>query len=348
MSLLNTVFLENDYSKIKEEKITGRYITLKDIKPLYDNLGVNISSEVIGLSEEDREIYKLQLGKGKKRILIWSQMHGNESTGTKAVFDFLNFIKQYADNDIVSSILNNCSITIIPMLNPDGAEAYTRINANGVDLNRDAVDLIAKESKLLRKILDEFKPDFCFNLHDQRTIFGVEGTKNPATISFLAPSEEETREITSGRKETMNVIVSMNELLQQLIPNYIGRYTDEFYPTATGDNFQKLGYNTVLIEAGHYPNDYEREIVRKYNFYALLQGIYHISVSKNFKNYSDYLSIPNNIKNFYDVIYRAKNNKKDVAYQYVEKLENSKFALILTKEKEGDLSKYLAHKEFNK
>ncbi|WP_237275552.1 M14 family metallopeptidase [Tenacibaculum ovolyticum] len=348
MSLLNTVFLENDYSKIKEEKITGRYITLKDIKPLYDNLEANISSEVIGLSEEDREIYKLQLGKGKKRILIWSQMHGNESTGTKAVFDFLNFIKQYADNDIVSSILNNCSITIIPMLNPDGAEAYTRINANGVDLNRDAVDLSAKESKLLRKILDEFKPDFCFNLHDQRTIFGVEGTKNPATISFLAPSEEETREITSGRKETMNVIVSMNELLQQLIPNYIGRYTDEFYPTATGDNFQKLGYNTVLIEAGHYPNDYERELVRKYNFYALLQGIYHISTSKNFKNYSDYLSIPNNIKNFYDVIYRAKNNKKDVAYQYVEKLENSKFALILTKEKEGDLSEYLAHKEFNK
>lgn len=348
MSLLNTVFLENSYSKIKEEKITGRYVTLKDIKPLYADLESNVNSEVIGLSEEDREIYRLKLGNGKKKILIWSQMHGNESTGTKAVFDFLNFLKLYAKNDIVSSILNNCAITIIPMLNPDGAEAYTRINANGVDLNRDAVDLSAKESKLLREILDKFKPDFCFNLHDQRTIFGVEGTENPATISFLAPSEEETRNITSGRKETMNVIISMNELLQQIIPNYIGRYTDEFYPTATGDNFQKLGYNTVLIEAGHYPNDYEREMVRKYNFYALLQGIYHISASKSFKNYSDYLSIPNNIKNFYDVIYRAKNNEKDVAYQYVEKLENSKFALILTKEKEGDLSEYLAHKEFNK
>jgi len=234
------------------------------------------------------------------------------------------------------------------MLNPDGAEAYTRINANGVDLNRDAVDLSAKESKLLRKELDKFKPDFCFNLHDQRTIFGVEGTVNPATISFLAPSEEETRKITTGRKETMNVIVSMNAFLQQIIPNHIGRYTDEFYPTATGDNFQKLGYNTVLIEAGHYPNDYDREEVRKYNFYALLQGIYHISTSENFKNYLDYLSIPNNIKNFYDVIYRTKNNEKDVAYQYVEKIENSKFALILTKAKEGDLSTFLAHKEFNK
>ena len=140
----------------------------------------------------------------------------------------------------------------------------------------------------------------------------------------------------------------MNSLLQEFIPNHIGRYTDEFYPTATGDNFQKLGHNTILIEAGHYPEDYEREVARKFNFYALLQGIYHISTAKNFENYSDYLSIPNNIKNFYDVIYRTKNNQKDVAYQYVEKVENGKFALTLTKEKEGNLSSSIGHKEFNK
>ena len=348
MNLLTPSFLEETYAKIKEEKIGGRYITLKDIKPLYNDLHTIIQSVIIGQSEQGRDIYQLKLGSGTKKILVWSQMHGNESTGTKAVFDFLNFIKLYANNKIVASILNNCSITIIPMLNPDGAEVYTRVNAKEVDLNRDAVALAAKESKLLRKILDEFKPDFCFNLHDQRTIFGVEGSNKPATISFLAPSEEKNREITQGRKETMNVIISMNNLLQKLIPNHIGRYTDEFYPTATGDNFQKLGHNTILIEAGHYPNDYEREIVRKYNFYALLQGIYHISTTENFTNYLDYLSIPNNIKNFYDVIYRDKNNKKDVAYQYVEKLEKGKFAKTLIKANEGNLSSYIAHEEFNK
>ena len=130
----------------------------------------------------------------------------------------------------------------------------------------------------LKRILEEFNPQFCFNLHDQRTIFGVEGTENPATISFLAPSEEMTRKLTKGRIETMNVIVAMNSLLQQVIPNHIGRYTDEFYPSATGDNFQKLGYNTILIEAGHYPNDYDREEVRKFNFFALAQGLYHLSL----------------------------------------------------------------------
>ena len=252
MNLLTPSFLEEIYFKIKEKKIGGRYITLKDIKPLYNDLDTIIQSAIIGQSEQGRDIYQLKLGSGTKKILVWSQMHGNESTGTKTVFDFLNFIKLYGNNEIVTSILNNCSITIVPMLNPDGAEFYTRVNAKEVDLNRDAVALEAKESKLLRKILDAIKPDFCFNLHDQRTIFGVEGSNKPATISFLAPSEEKNREITKGRKETMNVIISMNNLLQKLIPNHIGRYTDEFYPTATGDNFQKAGHNTILIEAGHY------------------------------------------------------------------------------------------------
>ncbi|CAM1362044.1 Zinc carboxypeptidase [Tenacibaculum sediminilitoris] len=349
MTHLSSSFLEDNYLKIKEDSISGRWITLSDIEPLYFGLqNSEIQTKIIGESEEGRAIYQLKLGKGKKRILIWSQMHGNESTGTKAVFDFLNFIQRFATHEITKSILSNCSITIIPMLNPDGAQAYTRVNANNVDLNRDAVELEAKESKFLRSILEEVNPQFCFNLHDQRTIFGVEGTKNPATISFLAPSEEEKRTITEGRKETMNVIVAMNDLLQEIIPNHVGRYTDEFYSTATGDNFQKLGHNTILIEAGHFPNDYDREEVRKFNFYALLQGIYHISSEENFKEFEKYLAIPNNIKNFYDVIYRSKNNKKDVAYQYVESIENDKFALVLTKEKEGELSMYLAHKEFIK
>ncbi|CAM1365698.1 Zinc carboxypeptidase [Tenacibaculum litoreum] len=349
MTHLSSSFLEDNYSKIKEDSISGRWITLTDIEPLYLGLqNSQIQTKIIGESEEGRAIYQLKLGKGKKRILVWSQMHGNESTGTKAVFDFLKFIQRFSTHEITESILNNCSITIVPMLNPDGAQAYTRVNAKNVDLNRDAVELEAKESKLLRSILEEVNPEFCFNLHDQRTIFGVEGTKNPATISFLAPSEEEKRTITEGRKETMNVIVAMNDLLQEIIPNHVGRYTDEFYPTATGDNFQKLGHNTILIEAGHFPNDYDREEVRKFNFYALLQGIYHISSAENFKEFEKYLAIPNNIKNFYDVIYRSKNNEKDVAYQYVETIENDKFALVLKKEKEGNLSMYLAHKEFIK
>lgn len=347
MEVLDSEYVTGIYSKIKEKKIQGRWVTFKDIHPVLEELPKSITKQIIGSSEQGTPIYKITLGSGSKKILIWSQMHGNESTGTKAVFDFINFVQAHAEHPIVKQIMNNIQIHIIPMLNPDGALAYTRENSNGIDLNRDAVALEAKESKLLRKILEQVNPEFCFNLHDQRTIFGVEGTKNPASISFLAPSEESTRKITQGRRQTMNVIIAMNALLQQIIPGHVGRYTDEFYPTATGDNFQKLGHNTILIEAGHFPNDYEREKVREFNFYALLQGLFHVVTEDNFEEYKEYFTIPNNIKNFYDVIFRMKNSKKDIAYQYVEKIENNKFVLALKREKKEDLSFCLSHKVFN-
>ena len=231
------------------------------------------------------------------------------------------------------------------MLNPDGAQAYTRVNANTIDLNRDAVNRVAKESQLLRAVLEEFNPQFCFNLHDQRTIFGVEGTKNPATISFLAPSEEVTRAITKGRIETMDVIVSMNSMLQKVIPNYVGRYTDEFYPTATGDNFQKLGYNTILIESGHYPNDYNREESRKYTFFSIFQGIHHIANENTYTNYERYFDIPNNDKIFYDVIHRYVNPSNDAFFQYVDKIIDGKLVSKLNKVDENSLISKIGHSE---
>ena len=271
-------------------------------------------------------------------------MHGNESTGTKAVADLINYFCRSKDK-ICLQILTNATIKIIPILNPDGAEHYTRYNASSIDLNRDAINKDATESKLLRKVLDDFKPDFCFNLHDQRTIFGVEGENKPATISFLAPSEESSRKVTNTRIKTMNVICSMNNLLQEIIPGQVGRYSDEFYPTATGDNFQKLGFPTILIESGHFKDDYQRETVRNFTFMSLLQGIYHISSVKNFNDYQDYFKIPNNVKNFGDLLHIYP-TKENVGYLYEEILEENLIKFIPKMIKE-DISNLIFHKEID-
>ncbi|QTD37934.1 DUF2817 domain-containing protein [Polaribacter batillariae] len=344
MKILTTEFLKSIYQKEKENTLSGKWITYKDIENLFKKHQAIFEVTQIGTSEENRPIQQLKIGTGSRKILLWSQMHGNESTGTKALFDLFNCFLNNKQEELLT-ILKECTLVFIPMLNPDGSQAYTRVNANNIDLNRDAVDKKAKESKLLRKVLEEFNPQFCFNLHDQRTIFNVEGTKNTATISFLAPSEEETRAITKGRTETMNVIVAMNKVLQNIIPNCVGRYTDEFYPTATGDNFQKLGFNTILIESGHFPDDYIREESRKYTFFSILQGIYHIATATNFNSYEEYFSIPNNSKIFYDVIHRYPNSKDDVAYQFQDKIVNNKLVSKLVKIEEEDLKSKIGHSE---
>lgn len=321
MNKLNPEILENWYDSNFEKELKGRRILFDDIQPLIENLSSIFEKEIIGYSENNIPIYKMSLGHGTKKILSWSQMHGSESTGTKALFDLFNFFntEDVELKRIATKILDNCRLEFIVLLNPDGAINFTRENFHQIDLNRDAVARKAIESKLLRKNLDTFNPDFCFNLHDQRAIFNVEGFPNPATISFLAPSIDVERTLTEGRKETMSVIVAMNHLLQQIIPNHIGRYTDEFYPTATGDNFQKLGHNTILIEAGHFKNDTDRETTRKFNFYALLQGFYFIASTSNYSNYSPYFDIPNNDKKYLDIIYKnikdAENNVTDIGIQ---------------------------------
>lgn len=353
MNDLNMEQLEAWYKLGFENRLRGKRIVFKDIAPLIKDLDSSIfNKELLGLSEGGESIFKLSLGTGSKKILIWSQMHGNESTGTKAVFDLFNFFNNSNEfEQLKQEILSTCTLVFIPMLNPDGSDVFTRVNKNEVDLNRDAVDLQAKESKLLRDLLDAFSPDFCFNLHDQRTIFNVEHTKNPATISFLAPSEEVERKLTKGRMETMSVIVAMNSFLSKAIPNHIGRYTDEFYPTATGDNFQKLGHNTILIEAGHYYDDYDRDIVRKFNFFTLIEGLRFIASTDDYSNYKPYFDIPNNAKMCYDIIYRnVMSNEgvvEDIAYQYEYKVANDSLESFTTEVARGDLSEFYAHKEYD-
>ena len=343
MKLLSTNFLNNIHNKQKETTLFGKWIVYKDLEVLFKKHHTSFEVLQIGISEENRPITSLKIGSGDKKIFLWSQMHGNESTGTKALFDLFNCFSNCSDT-YLATILKECTLLFIPMLNPDGSQAYTRVNAHKIDLNRDAVNREAIESNILRSALEDFSPHFCFNLHDQRTIFGVEGTRNPATVSFLAPSEEITRAITSGRAETMNVIVSMNKVLQTVIPNFIGRYTDEFYPNATGDNFQKLGFNTILIESGHYPDDYEREVSRKYTFFSILQGMYHIAITKDFSNYEGYFDIPNNEKLFYDVIHRY-SNSEDIGYQFIDEIVDGKFTSRLQKVAENGANSKIAHNE---
>ena len=349
MKLISLSVLENWYTTHFNKKLKGRYILFENIQPILKSLSSKFQRQQIGNSENGIPIYKITIGKGHIKILIWSQMHGNESTGTKALADLFNLLENpdLQLKEIVDDILNNCTLYFIPLLNPDGAIKFTRENAHNIDLNRDAVDRNAIESNLLRKELETINPKFCFNLHDQRSIFNVSGTENPATLSFLAPSEDVERTLTKGRKETMSVIVAMNSYLQQLIPNQIGRYTDEFYPTATGDNFQKLGHNTILIEAGHFKNDYDREMTRKFNFFALVTGLHFIATTNNYKDYTSYFKIPNNDTKFLDKIYKniqliedGKQISKDVGIQYKFKVVANKLIKFESIEKTGDLSSY--------
>ncbi|SFF01635.1 M14 family metallopeptidase [Flavobacterium xueshanense] len=345
--------LEQLFSQYKEETIHGRYITLDSIEPLLQKLNTNNQLKIIGKSVLGKSIYSYQIGEGKTRIFLWSQMHGNESTTTKALFDFLNVLQ--SGSELAQQLLNSFTFYSIPMLNPDGAKLYTRENANKVDLNRDSNELTQPESKLLRAVFESFNPDYCFNLHDQRTIFGVSDTGKQATLSFLAPSYNREREINESRLKAINLIASINEVLQEYLPNQIGRFDDSFNINCIGDKFQYLGVPTLLFEAGHFPNDYEREETRKYVFMALISSFTTLSENVIVSNgITKYLNIPQNKVVFYDFMYKnIKINYDGIeiitnfAAQYKEELIENQICFNAHVSQIGDLENYFGHFEYD-
>ncbi len=347
------IITEKEYQNIKEIGVSGRYVTNIQTDTFLDELNFG-KVEELGKSEENRTIKGVTVGEGKIKLLMWSQMHGNESTTTKAVLDFLNFLK--SGEEKAKQFLKSCTIKIIPILNPDGAVAYTRVNANNIDLNRDAQDLSQSESNILRKTYTSFLPDFCFNLHDQRTIFSVGETNKPATVSFLAPAFNEERSISESRKKSMQLIAAMNHEIQKHIPNQVGRYDDGFNANCTGDAFQMLNTPTMLFESGHFPEDYDREKTREYIFYALLKAVETIS-NNAVADYTiqDYYKIPENGKMFVDVLIEnaeeidallPKNSIISILYR--ETLENNTIKFVPEIVYKGVKNKIVfGHKSYN-
>tara|TARA_R110002051_G_scaffold130577_2_gene204403 strand:+ start:12364 stop:13482 length:1119 start_codon:yes stop_codon:yes gene_type:complete len=338
---------------IKVKTIQGRYLTNDHIFPFLDELSDLFLVETIGRSVLGKAIKSVTFGSGPTKIFMWSQMHGNESTTTKAVLDFINFIQ--ASSDLATTLLQQCTFKVIPILNPDGAQVYTRVNANQVDLNRDAQTRTQPESIILRDAFDTFKPNYCFNLHDQRTIFNVGATGKPATVSFLAPSHDELRSISASRAISMQLIVAMTQELQRYIPNQIGRYDDSFNANCVGDTFQMLHTPTILFESGHFANDYAREETRIYIFCALLKAVEVIGAA-NIDAYAqnEYFQIPENAKLFYDILIKNADlinpifsSGTDIGILFQETLVDQTLKFIPEIAQRGSLEGYFGHQTFN-
>lgn len=336
------------HTQYRENTLNHRRFKHEDIQPLIEQSG--FETELIGHSWEGRAIQKIVVGTGKRKALLWSQMHGDEATATMALFDILNFFKGENDglDEYRALVLDQLQIHIVPMLNPDGAQRFQRRTAQEIDMNRDALALQCPESKILKGLIQSLKPEFSFNLHDQSIYYAAGNSPNQTAIAFLATAYNAAREWNEVRTKSMQLIVSMNQELQGFIPGKIGRFSDEFEPRAFGDNIQKWGSSLILIESGGYADDPEKQYLRKLNFQTILKSFETIATD-NFKQYQleQYEAIPENEKIFFDLKIKnlliesqSKSYKIDLGI-YREEENNdtaTSFKYVSTIEEMGDLS----------
>lgn len=350
--------LYNSYENYRETTIENRRFKHSDLLPLIEELKHNKSFRVdkAGESVQGRDIYLISTGTGKTKIFLWSQMHGDEPTATAAFFDIFNFLSANNEyNTLREELLKRVTLYFLPMVNPDGAEVFERRNVLDIDLNRDAVRRVSPEALILKNVFDSLKADFGFNMHDQSIYYSAGNSHCSAAISFLAPPVSYDKRVTKVRERSTKLIGAMFLMLKKFIPGHIAKYSDDYEPRAFGDNFQKWGTSTVLVESGGWRDDPEKQYLRKINFILLLSAFKTISEeSFNKTDTNIYYEIPSNEKLMMDLILRnvelEKEGKKfvtDIGIIHEEKNLNEEngFYYKSSLEDIGDLSVFTGYED---
>jgi len=281
----------------------GRYWSI--VGPIAERAG-GLRLERIGESVEGRALNAITYGTGPTTVLLWSQMHGDESTASMALADIFAFLDAEPGHPLARRLAERLTMVTVPMLNPDGAQRFQRRNAMGIDINRDARMLATPEGRALKAIRDRVDADFGFNLHDQNIRTRVGQTDRQAAFALLAPPWGETRDDDDVRERAARVAGVMRLAVDSIVDGRIARYDDTFNPRAFGDLMQQWGTSTVLVESGGWDGDPEKQHLRLANFVGILAALDAIATGA----YADvspdwYRSLPFNGRPATDLVLRG-------------------------------------------
>jgi hypothetical protein len=301
----NERFVTTSAACLRPSELTTR---IDQLVPRVKARGLAILREELGRSVQGRPIELLSIGKGARKILLWSQMHGDEPSATPALLDLVDYLTAHAQDDPEAArILEKLTLLIVPMLNPDGAEIYTRRNAQAIDINRDALNLATPEGRILRELRDRFQPMLGFNLHDQNRRRTVGDTRVLATNAVLAVTGDANRTVTPARMLAMRTGVAIARALEAFAPGGLARYDDEWSPRAFGDNLTAWGTPVLLIESGGVPPGRSLSELTRLNFVALLTALRDLA-KNDVRDYdwNEYQKIPeNDIDVWTDIVIRG-------------------------------------------
>lgn len=243
-----------------------------DLGKLLDTLVAKhpeLSLREVGRSVGGRPIRLLSLGHGDRGVLLWSQMHGDEPSATPALLDLADYFLRHREDPEVATLLDRLTLHFVPMLNPDGAAAYTRRNAQGIDINRDALNLTTPEGRVLKRLREELHPVLGFNLHDQNRRRSVGDTGVLATNAVLAVTGDAEGTMTPGRLLAKRAGAAVAAALAPFAPGGLARYDATWSPRSFGDNLTAWGMPVLLIESGGVPPGVPLEELTRLDFVAL-------------------------------------------------------------------------------
>jgi len=98
----------------------------------------------------------------KARVLIIAGQHGDEYNPVAAVLTLSRQLSAGFRDDIT----RRCLIVVVPMANPDGIAAHTRLTSTGADMNRDWAGLRTCEAQYVHSIIKTWRPNAIIDAHE--------------------------------------------------------------------------------------------------------------------------------------------------------------------------------------
>jgi len=126
----------------------------------------------LGNSVEARPIECVIVGNGWDVTFMLAAIHGDEPAGTALLRDLLTYLLQQPE------LMQGRRVILLPIANPDGIAEQTRLNANGVDLNRNFPGdnrqnnaenglsaLSEPEAVAIEKVITKYAPERIVSIH---------------------------------------------------------------------------------------------------------------------------------------------------------------------------------------
>jgi len=265
-----------------------------DLQRLVERSEGLVRVEERGASAEGRPLLVLAAGSGPEKVLLWSQMHGDEPTATCALVDLLSYLVATRAEPATRQLLSRLTLLVLPMLNPDGAVRNDRRNAQGIDINRDAAELQTPEGRFLKAVRDRFSPAAGFNLHNQGALVtaGPAGPQSAFSVLAVPGAENEPDGPAVARKKGLGAV--MARAVDTFGAGRVARYDMSYTARAFGDSMSRWGTPTVLLETGGWDGPGEAERLVRLNFVALLSALHALARGEETLAAPAYDSLPFN------------------------------------------------------